>query len=350
MAPSDAVGADDLWRRLDALIDRARSADDIRSHQLEVPAARRLRAVGRPVPEDFVVQERLAGARLLALPLLLERVRAAYDGRIVVLKGPEVGVRYPDPALRGFGDLDVLVDDAAVAHRALLADGFVEVGDPELYIDIHHLRPLVADGLPLPVEVHSRPKWLEPLSAPSTAELIEAAVPGSIGVAGVLALPPEHHALVLAVHSWAHEPLRRLRDLVDIAAVAAAADPREIDRLADAWGVRPLWNATAAASDALFHGGRRPWALRIWAQNLDHVRERTVLENHLQRWLSDFWALPARAALRRVPVTLGDELGPGGGEGWRAKLARTALAVRNASRGRSQHDRQLEDRTRQNGR
>jgi hypothetical protein len=277
-------------------------------------------------------------------------MRAAYDGRILVLKGPEVSVWYPDPSLRGFGDVDVLVDDAAEAHAALLAAGFAEVGDPELYVDIHHLRPLAADGLPLPLEVHVRPKWLAPLEAPSTPALMEAAVQGSSGVDGVLALPPEYHALVLAVHSWAHEPLRRLRDLVDVAAVAEGADRREIERLADEWGCRRIWGSTIAAADAVFADGCRPWALRTWAQNLHRVRERTVLENHLQRWMSDFWALPPGTALRRVPHTLGDELGPGGGEGWRAKLARTVLAVRNASQGRSQHDRQLEERTRQNGR
>jgi hypothetical protein len=176
---------------------------------------------------------------------------------------------------------------------------------------------------------------------------MEAAVPGSSGVDGVLALPPEHHALILAVHSWAHEPLRRLRDLVDVAAVAQGADRREIERLADEWGCRRIWSSTIAAADAVFDDGRRPWALRTWAQNLLGVRERTVLENHVQRWMSDFWALPPGTALRRVPETFGDELGPGGGEGWRAKLARTGLAVRNASRRRSEHDRQLEERMRQ---
>ena len=334
----------DLWRRLDSLIDRAPSDDDLRSHQLEVPAARRFRSVGRPVPEDFVGQERLAGVRLLTAPLVLERLRNAYEGRIVVLKGLEVGARYPDPAMRPFGDIDVLVDDAAEAQRALLAAGFVEVGEPELYVDIHHLRPLAADGLPLPVEVHSRPKWLEPLRPPPTAELIDAAVEGSTGVDGILTLPLEHHALLLAVHSWAHEPLRRLRDLLDIAALAQAADREEIDRLARAWGVRRLWGATDSAIAGVFFGERPSWALRLWAQNLHRVRERTVLENHLQRWLSDFWAMPPTLAARRLPRRVGDAIRPEGDEGWRAKGRRTALALRNASRARSYHDRELEDR------
>ena len=335
----------DLWRRLETLIDRAPSDDDLRSHRLEVPAARRFRTVGRAVPDDCVAQERLAGLRLLTAPLVLERLRHGYDGRIVVLKGVEVGVHYPDPAMRAFGDIDVLVDDAAEAQRALLAAGFVEVGEPELYVDIHHLRPLAVDGLPLPVEVHSRPKWLDPLEPPPTSDLLAAAVDGRTGVAGVLALPPEHHALVLAVHSWAHEPLRRLRDLLDVAAVAQAADRAEIERLARAWGVDRLWRATDAAIAAVFYGERPSSALRIWAQNLHLARERTVLENHLQRWLSDFWALPPASAARRVPRRFADEFRPEGDEGWRAKAGRTVLAVRNASRARSQHDRELEGRS-----
>jgi len=337
----------DLWGRLDSLIDRAPSEDDLRSHRLEVPAARRFRAVGRDVPEDFVAQERLAGLRLLTAPLVLERLRDAYDGPVVVLKGLEAGMQYPDPALRAFGDIDVLVDDAPEAQRALLAAGFIEVGEPELYVDIHHLRPLAAEGLPLPVEVHSRPKWLDPLEPPPTSALMEAAVAGGTGVEGILALPPEHHALLLAVHSWAHEPLRRLRDLLDVAAVADVADRAQIERLARAWGVLRLWRATDAAIGAVFFGEGPSWALRLWAQNLHRVRERTVLENHLQRWLSDFWAMPVATAGRRVPRRIADELRPEGNEGWRAKGRRTALALRNALRARSEHDRELDKRRNQ---
>jgi len=341
------MAGEDLWRRLDLLIDRAPSEDDIRSHRLEVPAARRFREVGRPVPEDFAVQERLAGIRLLTAPMLLERVRTAYAGRLLMIKGPEVAVHYPDSSYRLFSDVDLLADDAHAAQRTLLRAGFVEVGDPELYVDIHHLRPLAADGLPLALEIHTRPKWIEPLMPPPTKELFDVAVPSST-IEGVLALPPAHHAVLLAVHSWAHEPLRRLRDIVDVGAVAAHADPAEMDRIASSWGVGRLWRTTAAAAEALLDGGGRPWAFRLWAQNLHLARERTVFENHVQRWLSDFWVLPAGTAVRRLPRTFAYELGPEAEEGWRAKLARTALAVRNASRRRSHHDEELQRRARAN--
>jgi hypothetical protein len=339
-------GGGGLWEAVDALIDRAPSEDDLRSHRLEVLAARRFRTLGRPIPADFAAEERFAAVALLTTPLLLERVRAAYDGPAMVLKGPEVAARYPDPALRGYGDIDLLVPDAEAAHRALLAAGFQLVGDPELYVDIHHLRPVVANGFPLTIEVHSRPKWLDPLAPPATDVLFESAQASATGVAGMLAPSPAQQALLLAVHSWAHEPLRRLRDMIDIAAVAAAADPAEIELLARAWRIERIWGTTIAAVDALLADQRTTWALRMWAQNLGRVRERTVLENHLQRWVSDFWAMPPLAAARTLPRTFLEEVGPGGGETWRDKLSRTALAVRNASRRRSHQDRELHDRSR----
>jgi hypothetical protein len=335
-----------LWSAVDALIDKAPSDDDLRSHRLEVLAGRRLRSRGRPVPADFVAQERFAGVASLAAPLLLERAATALGTDAIVMKGPEAAAYYLDPAVRGFGDIDLLVRDAPAAQAALLAAGFELIGDPELYVDIHHLRPLALAGVPLTLEIHSRPKWVDPLPAPPIEELFAAAEAGTTGVDRMLRLPAAHHAILLAVHSWAHEPLRRLLDLVDVAAVTAAADRAETDALASRWGVAPLWRTTIAAADALLGEGGRPLALRIWAQNLERVRERTVLENHLQRWLSDFWALPTTTALRRVPQTFALELGPEEHEGWAAKLGRARLAVRNAARRRSHHDRELEARSR----
>jgi hypothetical protein len=342
MAPSDAAAGDaSLWQAVDALLGRAPSDEDVQSHRLEVLAARRLRALGKPIAEDFLRAERLAAVGQLTAPLLLERVRDAYDGPLLVLKGPETAGLYPDPALRRFGDVDVLAGDAAEAHARLLEAGFFPVGDPELYVDIHHLRPLASGKLPLAVEVHSRPKWLDGRSGPDVGELLAAAGPSTV-VDGLLAPAPAQHAVLLAVHSWAHEPLRRLRDIVDVAAARAVSDPGEVAAVADAWGVSRLWHVTSAAVDAVLFGAPEPWALRLWAQNLSRVRERTVFEHHVQRWLSDFAALPFTAAARGLPRTFADEILPEGDEGWRAKVARTGLAVRNASRRRSDHRRALE--------
>lgn len=333
----------ELWAAVDRLVDRAPSLADLGSHRLELLAARRWRALGLPVPPEVVEQERRAAVVQLAAPVLLGRVRAAYGGELLLLKGLDVARRYPEPGLRMFGDVDLLADDAASAQHALLSAGFREVGDPSLYEDIHHLRPLQWPDLPLVVELHSRPKWVEGIApAPATAELLAAAIPGPHGFE---VLPPAHHALLLAAHSWAHEPLRRLRDIVDVAAVAEAGGWDEVMALARSWRVERLWRATVAAADAVLYGGRRPLALRLWAQNLETARERTVLENHLQRWFSDFWIMPAHQAAARVPATVASELFPEGGEGWRPKLSRSGRAIRNATRRRSEHDEELARRT-----
>lgn len=330
-----------LWDGVNRLVDRAPHLADLRSHRLELVGARRWRELGRPVPPELVEEERLAAVVALATPTLLERARAAYDGTMLLMKGPEVAARYPDPALRFFKDLDLLVDDAERAQDAFLAAGFQAVGDPALYEDIHHLRPLAFAGLPLTIELHSRPKWIEGLTPPTPHELFAVATERPTGVEGVLVLPAAHHALVLAAHSWGHEPLRRLRDLVDVAAAAQGVDRDLLRGLAAAWRMERAWTTTVSAADALFLGGSTPWAVRVWARNLEKARERTVLENHLARWLSNFWALPAPDAAKSLGSTFGREIRPGPGESWAAKLSRSTKAVRNAARRRSEHDESL---------
>jgi hypothetical protein len=334
--PSAPVGGG-IWDGVDRLLDKAPHLADLRSHRLELLAARRWRALGIPVPPELVEEERLAAVVVLTAPILLERARSAYDGQMLVMKGPEVASRYPDPALRPFKDLDLLVEDAEAAQHGLLAAGFRAVGNPALYEDIHHLRPLAFPGLPLAIELHSSPKWIEGLTPPSPPKLFALATDERT-VDGVLVLPAAQHALLLAAHSWAHEPLRRLRDLVDIAAMVEGVDRHLLCELAAAWGMERAWSTTVGAADALFLGGSRPWAVRVWARNLEKVRERTVLENHLARWLSNFWALPAREAARTVGSTFASEIRPASGESWGAKLSRSARAVRNALVRRSEHD------------
>lgn len=344
-AQPEAVSARDseLWAAVDRLVDRAPSLADLASHRIELFAARRWRERGEPVPAEIVDQERRAAIATLTAPVVLSRVREAYDGAIVPIKGMEVARLYPDSALRLFGDVDVIVDDPAKAQAALLAAGFEEVGDPALFVDIHHLRPVQRPELPLAVEIHSRPKWVDGLPAPPTSELLASARPDANGIA---ILPPAQHAVLLAVHSWAHEPLRRLRDVIDVAVMLEVAGRDEAAAVARSWGVEQLWRATTDVIEAVLHGGRRPWSLRLWAQNLERARERTVLENHLQRWLSDFWILPVGRAALGLPATLRSELGPEGDEGWRSKLSRSARALRNASRRRSEHDEQVARRRR----
>jgi putative nucleotidyltransferase-like protein len=328
----------DLWDAVDRLIDLAPQLSDIQSHRIGLLAARRWRATKREVPPQLLEDERRAQLAALMAPLVLERVRAAYDGPILLVKGPAIAARYPDPSLRWFKDLDLIVEDAEDVQKALANSGAEEVGDPEIFVDIHHLRPLRWPDLPLPVEIHSRPKWVEPLIAPSVPDLLSHARPGA---AGILVPSPGAHAILLAAHSWAHEPLRRLGDVIDIAALIEGADRNELAELARSWKIERVWSTTLAALDAVLYRGPTPLTLQIWARNLSTVRERTVLEDHLRRWLSDFSALPRRTAVRRLSSTLANELGRDPGETWRSKLLRSMHALRNAKSRKSEHDTEL---------
>ncbi|MGH2716768.1 MAG: nucleotidyltransferase family protein, partial [Thermoleophilaceae bacterium] len=269
---------------------------------------------------------------------LLRRVRESADGPLLLVKGPEVARHYPDPSLRDFRDVDLIVRDSAATQRQLLAAGFEEVGEPWVYEGIHHLRPLHWPGLPLVVEVHHSPKWLDHVEPPTAGSLLCAGVRRPDGL---LVPPPAHHALVLAAHGWAHRPLTRVRDLLDVALVALAANPAEVDRLAGAWGVRRMWRTTARAIGAVLGAGRRPVSVAVWARHLEDARERTVLESHLQRSLSDLWGLPRNRLLAAGDGVRGI-LAPEDGEGWPDKLARTRAAIGNAFTPKSQHDRMLQ--------
>jgi hypothetical protein len=327
-----------LWQAVDRLVDRAPGFAELRLHGIQLLAARRLRGLGRSLPPELVEEERHAAVRTLAVPELIRRVRETIEGPLVMMKGPEVAARYPDPALRPFRDLDMLVSNAEEAQASLLDAGFEEVGDPSRYADIQHLRPLRWRTLPLLIEIHDRPKWPEGMSSPKTAELVALAEPSVTGVAGVGALPRAHHAVLIAAHAWAHAPLRRLRDLVDVAAMADGVDPTEIAAVARAWSLERLWRTTRSAADSVLFGAPAPRFVRLLGPHLFAVRERTVVENHLMLSLSPFGALPPARAARFAARAVATQLRPGTDEAWSEKGARAMRAFRNRHVTLGEHD------------
>jgi hypothetical protein len=333
------VSNDRLWTSVDRLIGTAPDERALRVHRLEPLAARRLRALGEDVPVEAAESERLGAAFALAAEAHLARARAVVEGPLLVVKGPEVAALYPDPATRVSRDVDLVAPDPQDAQRRLLAAGFAEAGSADYYADAPHLLPLAWPGLPVEIEVHGRPNWPPWLEAPSAEALLEGAVPSATGVEGLQAPSPARHALVLAAHVWTHGPLTRLRDLLDVALVTAEADPAEIERLAEAWGMTRLWRTTDAIATALFLGGPSPRPLRTWARNLTEARERTVLEQHVARWVGWHAALPRRLAVRATIDELRDDLTPERGESWGSKVRRSSRAVRNALVRRSEHER-----------
>jgi hypothetical protein len=312
-----------VWAAVDRVVDGTTSPAGLWAHGLDLWAAQRWYSTDRPVPPEFLAHERAAAMALLSLPSFLAWIRGTVDGPIVLLKGPEVAARYPDPVLRPFGDLDLLVPSADDAQRRLLDAGCVEVEGVTLGPGSQHRTALRCPGSLLLVEIHERPPWPSWTQA-RTDELFASAIPSVLGIDGILTVPPAQHAVLLAAHSWHHEPFRRLIDLVDIAAMTEGLDPVELRVLAERWALGRVWDATIRTIDA-FRDGEPPrsWSDRLMGQHLWSVRERTMIEWRLARWTTGFWAPTPSVAVRSIVGTILQNALPVAGESWSSKLVRT---------------------------
>jgi hypothetical protein len=329
---SAEAGRTALWKSVDDFLERA-SLPGILAHKLGPLAANRLRRLGEPLPEILSIEERGASLCMLTAVPIVEQVRANTEGPVLLHKGPELAKIYPAQARR-FRDVDVLVRDAAAVHNALLARGFVKTHDPmyDIFGAEHALKSLRLPPLGLKLEVHSSLHWPDYLPKPPLREVFEAAVPSALGVEGVSAPAPTHHALMLAAHAWAHgghETLWRLRDLIDIAAVTSGQDRSELERQAGRWGIGRLWRTTAAAIDALLYNGDETFALRLWGRHLIDVREQRRYERHLCRLTAPYWVASPYGATKEALRGLRFIVGPDPSETWRGKLRRIPRALRN---------------------
>jgi hypothetical protein len=323
-------------------VERAPDTAALQEHRLQLFAARSWRASGRQLPVELRADEHRAAVMALAVPLLVARARAAYGGTLMLMKGPEAAASRPVPETRYFRDLDFLVDDPIAAQRALVAHGFFEGGEFGADEDAQHLQPLAWPGLPLVVEVHRRPNCPPWLTPPPSQELFRGAVPSVTGVEGVLAPAPAVHALLLAAHSWAHRPLTRLADFIDIVAVLGGADRNAVDELARQWGWEGMWRTTIAAAEAILADRPCPLSLRIWARHLQPARECTLLESHLRRIAAPIWAMPLRHAPRAVGVAFKQVAGKHQDESWGDKRRRSSQALAHAFMTESAHGRAWE--------
>lgn len=328
------------WASLPPLLDRAPSAADVRAHRLELLHAALLRERGSSVPSELARRVRTAQLATLSAIALLGRIRELCAGPILIFKGPEVAAHYPARGLRMFGDLDLLVPDAHEIQATLLAAGFTPVGEQQDWDALHHLQRLASpDGL-FAVEIHKRPKWLMGADAPSIGDLLADAVPSATGVDGVLAPSPPVHAVLLAAHAWAERPLGCIGDLLDVE-IVTGEDREKAGRLAEELGVGRVWDATTAASAALFRERTPAWPLRTWARHLRAARGQTVIESHLERVLAPFAALAPVPALGDAARAFRRTVRPRRDEGWRAKLGRVRRAFRHAFVRRAEHEQRL---------
>jgi Uncharacterised nucleotidyltransferase len=331
----------DLWSRVDELVERARAVSDLHAHRLHLYAAWRWRSVGRPVPAELVELERGARVFRLTVPAVLRRVRDAYDGPLILLKGADVAAEYPKPELRPSIDLDFLVPDPERTQKALVAAGFNEL--PGIPDEHHHLPALEWPGLLLPVELHSTPSWPTWLSPPPLEELFASATTASALGYGVLALPPPHQALVLTAHMWREVPLARLGHLIDVLLMAQAGAAGEAESLARRWRIDRLWSVTEATARRVLLAERvEGGAPRIWTKGLESMRERTVIESKVAQLVGPFLVLPTRKALAAAARMTGSELRPSGDETWGEMARRELGALRQGFRRRSARDRELE--------
>ncbi len=327
---------------IERLVETAPSLEALRKHRLHLAAARLWRSHGREVPADFVSDERAAAVRAMLARRILGKAQSAYAGDLMLLKGPEVAAHYPVASDRPFRDLDLLVEDPAAAHRALLEAGFVQVADPALFGSYHHhLTPLMWPCAPLVVEVHrrpSRPEWLEPIPGES---MFSVAVPSATGLPGLLAPEPAAHAVLLVAHAWKHDPLGNLGQLLDATALLASADRQRADAFARAWGWEQMWHTTLGVMDAVLAERRRGLASKLWARHLLDARERVVLENHISRLAAPIWSLPAADVPQAIAEALRDTAAREPDENWTTKLRRSRLAIAHAFASRSSHEESL---------
>lgn len=336
------LSADDLWGGVSRLLQRL-PPKLAAEHGLGPLAARLLRLAGDEVPEHLLREERASRAATIVAPVLLERAREAYSGPLLLVKGPELTVRYPGAARR-FGDLDLVAGDAEEAQASLLAAGF-RLQDrrwpPEGYDEVrhphYHLHPLEWPGLALRIEIHKHVKWPEGLRPPRNEELFEAGVPSVVGVEGLLAPHPDHHAVLLSSHAWGEIPMRKLRQLVDVLAFVEDSDRDELRRLAASWGIERGWSSTLTVADWLLRDAPEPRLVGIWARYLRELREPNVLEMHVQEWLSPFWLAPPRAATRKAFRAVLRDLRPRPSQTRRGKVRQTILALTHPLSSTSEH-------------
>ena len=83
------------WDRVNALIDASPGVDDLRAHGLQLLAARRWRSAGLLLPAGLVREELQAIWRTHASPRVLEEIRTACTGPMMLMKGPVAAARYP---------------------------------------------------------------------------------------------------------------------------------------------------------------------------------------------------------------------------------------------------------------
>lgn len=191
-------------------------------------------AVREALRRDFFV----SAARAMAAEHQLSRVlRALAEARVpaVVVKGAAAGAFYPDPALRAYGDLDLLVPLAQVkqAEAALNGLGYCCSKPAAWWLEHgHHLPPMICGGNRLAVEIHWRLDSEELPGRLPVEDLWARVEPWSVKGQPALRLEAVDAVLHLCLHAVVHHHAHvNLRALCDVAQVVAEWKRSEWDAL-----------------------------------------------------------------------------------------------------------------------
>ena len=260
---------------------------------------------------------------------------------MLLMEGPEVAKLYVDPAVRNFRDVDLIVPNAPDTQRRLLSAGFVETGDPKLFENIHHLRPLLWPGLPLLLEVHHRPKWS--IRCATGGRRVD-------GGRGAEPLGRGRRAHTLAGAPRRHGGGARLGSS---AALAATGPDRRgpargrgrnarARKVAGSWAFKRYGPPPRVPSTRFSARGGDPRRSRSGHDIFPPRASRPFSSRTFRTRCRRCGGCPARIAIAAAAGAVGADLRPEEGEGWPAKLTRSRAALANAFVRKSKHDEALD--------
>jgi len=221
--------------------------------------------------EDFYAA---AGRALLAEWQLAEVLRAMAAAGVpaIVIKGAAIAAFYPDPALRSYSDLDILVPEAQldVAETALNELGYRCFRWKDWWLaHFHHLPTMVSDDGRFAVELHWRVDHEEALGRLPAEDLWARAVPWTVSGQPALRLETVDTALHLCRHAAVqHRAKQGLGPLCDLAQVTTGWNLGEwemmVQRAADYGLTRPVYLMLRLAEEAGVLAVPREVMSRLW--------------------------------------------------------------------------------------
>jgi len=227
-----------------------------RDHRLTGPTIAALTTWGYEIPSELTVAHRDAMAWCVLLEARLARIKRVFDAaggvEFLVIKGPTVAhLDEPDPALRSFGDLDLLVGESTFdrAISALAHDGFHRPA-PQMRsgFDRRFARTVTLTGKDgIEVDVHRSLTGGPHGRRIPLPELFDQAEP--LSVAGERLMSPSlpHRAMVASYHAAANMrvQLTTIRDLGNYL-TRPDLNPELLDSIALRWRGRAVLASAVA--------------------------------------------------------------------------------------------------------